>query len=67
MRCSGIFPPPSPERLNVEVWARVLMPNHVHPVLVPSDESGLAGAMSPRLISGEIDVSAAPALLEAAE
>ena len=46
MRCSAIGSPPRPARLNVEVWARVLMPNHVHPVLVPSDESGLAGAMS---------------------
>ena len=46
MRCTGIYSPPRPERPNVEVWAWVPMPNHVHLVLVPSDASGLAGAMS---------------------
>ena len=46
MRCTGIGSPPRPERLNVEVWAWVPMPHHVHLVLEPSDESGLAGAMS---------------------
>ena len=46
MRCSGIGSPPRPARLNVEVSAWVPMPNHVHLVLVPSDESGLAGALS---------------------
>jgi putative transposase len=30
------------ERAQTEVWAYCLMPNHVHVVLVPSDESGLA-------------------------
>ena len=44
MRCTGICSPPRPERL--EVWAWVPMPHHVHLVLEPSDESGLAGAMS---------------------
>ena len=46
MRCSGIGSPPRLERLNVEVSAWVLMPHHVHLVLVPSDESGLASTMS---------------------
>lgn len=30
------------ERARAEVWAYCLMPNHVHIVLTPSDESGLA-------------------------
>jgi len=30
------------ERAQTEVWAYCLMPNHVHIVLTPSDESGLA-------------------------
>ena len=30
---------------HVAVWARVLMPNHVHLILVPSDETGLASAL----------------------
>jgi len=29
----------------VEVWAYCLMPNHVHLIVVPSDEQGLAGAI----------------------
>ena len=29
------------ERARVEVWAYCLMPNHVHAVVVPSDEDGL--------------------------
>ena len=31
---------------SVEVWAWVLMPNHVHLVLVPSDEDGLRRALA---------------------
>ncbi len=31
----------------VEVWAWVLMPNHVHLVLVPADEDGLRRALAP--------------------
>ncbi|WP_202049583.1 transposase [Sphingomonas sp. So64.6b] len=29
------------ERANVEVWGYCLMPNHVHAIVVPSDEDGL--------------------------
>ena len=32
---------------NVEVWAWVLMPNHVHLILTPSDEDGLRRALAP--------------------
>ncbi len=31
----------------VEVWAWCLMPNHVHMILVPSDEDGLRRALAP--------------------
>jgi putative transposase len=31
---------------HVEVWAWVLMPNHVHLILTPSDEVGLSAAMA---------------------
>ncbi len=31
----------------VEVWAWVLMPNHVHLILVPKDEDGLRRALAP--------------------
>jgi putative transposase len=31
----------------VEVWSWVLMPNHVHLILVPSDEDGLRRALAP--------------------
>jgi len=31
---------------NVQVWAWVLMPNHVHLILTPSDEDGLRRAMA---------------------
>jgi len=31
----------------VEVWAWVLMPNHVHLILVPDDEDGLRRALAP--------------------
>ena len=31
-RCGGICLPPRLERLTVEIWAWVLMPNHVHQV-----------------------------------
>jgi REP element-mobilizing transposase RayT len=31
---------------NVAVWAWCLMPNHVHAILVPSDEDGLRRALS---------------------
>src|SRR5271155_2806844 len=31
---------------DVEVWAWVLMPNHVHLILVPSDEDGLRRALA---------------------
>ena len=31
---------------NVEVWAWVLMPNHVHLILVPSDADGIRRALS---------------------
>src|SRR4051812_44822295 len=33
------------KRFAVEVWAYCLMPNHVHLILVPSDETGLARAL----------------------
>jgi putative transposase len=33
-------------RAKVEVWAWVLMPNHVHLILVPADATGLAQALS---------------------
>jgi putative transposase len=33
-------------RAQVAVWAWVLMPNHVHLILVPADETGLADALS---------------------
>jgi putative transposase len=32
---------------NVAVWAWVLMPNHVHLILTPSDEDGLRRALAP--------------------
>jgi putative transposase len=32
---------------NVDVWAWVLMPNHVHLVLAPRDEDGLRRALAP--------------------
>jgi putative transposase len=31
---------------NVEVWAYCLMPNHVHLILVPTDEDGLRAALA---------------------
>ena len=31
----------------VEVWSYVLMPNHVHLILVPADEDGLRRALAP--------------------
>ena len=31
----------------VEIWAWVLMPNHVHLILVPADEDGLRRALAP--------------------
>jgi putative transposase len=31
---------------NVEIWSWVLMPNHVHLILVPDDEDGLRRALS---------------------
>jgi putative transposase len=34
-------------KANVEVWAWVLMPNHVHLILTPSDEDGLRRALAP--------------------
>ena len=40
------LPAAETRRLNFEVWAWVLMPNHMHLMLVPADESGLAGALS---------------------
>jgi putative transposase len=41
---------------NVAVWAWVLMPNHVHLILVPSDEDGLRRALSRvhRIYAGRI-------------
>jgi len=33
------------KRYGVECWAYCLMPNHVHLILTPSDESGLARAV----------------------
>ena len=33
------------DECGVEVWAYCLMPNHVHLIVVPSDEEGLAGAI----------------------
>jgi putative transposase len=40
----------------VEVWAWVLMPNHVHLILVPADEDGLRRALAPthRYYAGHI-------------
>ncbi len=40
----------------VEVWSWVLMPNHVHLILVPSDEDGLRRALAPvhRRYAGQI-------------
>lgn len=35
------------QRADVAVWSWVLMPNHVHLVLVPSDEDGLRRALAP--------------------
>ena len=32
-------------RFGVEVWAYCLMPNHVHMIMVPSDETGLSRAI----------------------
>lgn len=32
---------------NVEIWGWVLMPNHVHMILVPEDEDGLRRALAP--------------------
>ena len=32
---------------DVEVWSWVLMPNHVHMILVPADEDGLRRALAP--------------------
>ena len=34
------------ETASVDVWAYCLMPNHVHLILVPADESGLAAFLS---------------------
>ena len=34
-------------RAGVAVWSWMLMPNHVHLVLVPSDEDGLRRALAP--------------------
>jgi len=41
---------------NVEVWGWVLMPNHVHLILVPADEDGLRRALAPthRYYAGHI-------------
>ncbi|MBS3810061.1 MAG: transposase [Desulfobacterales bacterium] len=33
------------EKLGVQIWAYCLMPNHVHLIAVPDDESGLAKAI----------------------
>jgi putative transposase len=40
----------------VEVWAWVLMPNHVHLIMVPSDVDGLRRALAPlhRRYAGQI-------------
>src|SRR6202035_3229456 len=35
------------EAARVEVWAWVLMPNHVHLILVPSDPDGLRRMLAP--------------------
>ena len=32
---------------NVACWAYVLMPNHIHAILVPKDEDGLRAALAP--------------------
>lgn len=32
---------------NIEVWAWVLMPNHVHLILAPSDDDGIRRALAP--------------------
>ena len=34
-------------RAGVDCWAYVLMPNHVHLILVPQDEDGLRAALAP--------------------
>jgi putative transposase len=41
----------------VEAWSDCLMPNHVHVILVPSDETGLSRAIgeTPRRFSGDIN------------
>lgn len=41
----------------VEVWAWVLMPNHVHLILVPRDADGLLRALAP---AGPYDRQAGP-------
>jgi putative transposase len=38
---------PACRSAGVQVWAWVLMPNHVHPVLVPGDPDGLRRALAP--------------------
>ncbi len=35
------------EQAGVEVWSWVLMPNHVHLILVSSDEDGLRRMLAP--------------------
>jgi putative transposase len=41
---------------DVEIWSWVLMPNHVHLILVPADEDGIRRALAPvhRRYAGEI-------------
>ena len=41
---------------NVAIWSWVLMPNHVHLILVPADEDGLRRALAPvhRRYAGEV-------------
>jgi hypothetical protein len=36
---------------NVEIWSWVLMPNHVHLILAPNDDDGLAGRSAIRPFS----------------
>ena len=41
---------------DIEIWSWVLMPNHVHLILVPTDEDGIRRALAPvhRRYAGEI-------------
>ena len=40
-------------KAGVEVWSWVLMPNHVHLILVPKDEDGLRRMLAPLHLPSE--------------